>query len=233
MTEPPRKRLVRAPTGGATRVRPTLVATAKSRTPSSQAWLERQLNDPFSAQARAEGLRSRAAFKLREIDDRYQILRRGAALVDLGCAPGGWLQVAVERGIRDLVGVDLLPVEPVPGAKIIQGDFTDPLTVETLAAQLGRRPTLVLSDMAPNTVGHRQTDHLRIMHLVEAAADFALEHLEPGGTLLAKAFQGGEMAELLVRLKRGFGRVRNVKPSASRAESSEVYILATDRKAGR
>lgn len=230
MTEPPRKRLVKPPTGGATRVRPTTVATAKSRTPSSQAWLERQLNDPFSARARAEGLRSRAAFKLREIDDRFHFLRRGAAIVDLGCAPGGWLQVVVERGVRDLVGVDLLAVEPVAGAKILQGDFTDPLVVAALEAQLGRRPTVVLSDMAPNTVGHRQTDHLRIMHLVEVAADFALERLEPGGTFLAKAFQGGEVGGLLGKLKRGFGRVRNVKPSASRADSSEVYILATERK---
>jgi len=229
MTEPPRKRMVKPPTGGTDegRPRPARLKTAKLRTPSQQAWLERQINDPFAAKARAHGYRSRAAFKLTEIDDRLRVLKPGARVVDLGLAPGGWTQVAIERGVRDIVGVDLLPVDPLPPAHILQMDFTDPTCGPQLIALLGGAPDVVLSDMAPNTVGHRQTDHLRIVGLIEAAVDFAIEVLKPGGVFIAKAFQGGETAELIAELKRHFTEVRNFKPKASRADSSELYLVAT------
>jgi 23S rRNA (uridine2552-2'-O)-methyltransferase len=232
MTEPPRKRMVRPPTGGeeSGRGRPARLKTAKQRTPSQQAWLERQINDPFAAKARALGYRSRAAFKLEEIDDRLHLLKPGARIVDLGMAPGGWTQLAIARGVRDIVGVDLLPVAPLPPAHILQMDFTDPACGPMLIEQLGGAPDVVLSDMAPNTVGHRQTDHLRIMGLIEAAADFARSVLKPGGAFVAKAFQGGETSALIAALKRDFAEVRNLKPKASRAESSEVYIVATGFK---
>jgi 23S rRNA (uridine2552-2'-O)-methyltransferase len=232
MTEPPRKRMVRAPTGGtdAGRAQPKRLKTAKERTPSSQAWLERQINDPFVVEAKAKGYRSRAAFKLREIDDRFHLIRRGARIVDLGCAPGGWLQIVVERGATSVVGVDLLEVDPLPGATIIQQDFTDPACGDRLIALLGGAPDVVMSDMAPNTTGHRQTDHLRIVGLIEAAAEFALQVLEPGGVFVTKAFQGGETGNLLALLKQNFAQVRHVKPKASRAQSSELYLLATGFK---
>jgi 23S rRNA (uridine2552-2'-O)-methyltransferase len=230
--EPPRKRMVRPPTGGsdAGRARPARLKTAKERTPSSQAWLERQINDPFVAEAHAKGYRSRAAFKLREIDDRFHVIRRGARVVDLGCAPGGWLQIAVERGAKAVVGVDLLPVDPLAGASVIQQDFTDHDCGPRLIERLGGAPDVILSDMAPNTTGHRQTDHLRIIGLIEAAVDFALDVLAPGGAFVTKAFQGGETGPLLARLKQNFASVRHVKPKASRAESSELYLLATGFK---
>ncbi|HTX48727.1 MAG TPA: RlmE family RNA methyltransferase [Caulobacteraceae bacterium] len=217
--------MVRPPTGGDGRALPQRLKTAKQRSASSQAWLERQINDPFAAEARAKGYRSRAAFKLTEIDDRLHLIRRGARVIDLGCAPGGWLQVLAQRGAGRLVGIDLLPVEPLPPAIIVQGDFTEPGRGERLAALLGGAPDLILSDMAPNTIGHRQTDHLRIVGLVEAAADFARTTLKPGGALVAKAFQGGETAALIAELKRDFTEVRTLKPKASRAESSEVYLV--------
>jgi 23S rRNA (uridine2552-2'-O)-methyltransferase len=229
MTEPPRKRMVRPPSGGADagRAPARRLKTAKIRTPSSQAWLERQLNDPFVALAHAHGYRSRAAFKLTEIDDRFHLLRKGCRVIDLGCAPGGWLQVAIERGAASVVGIDLLPVEPLAPAILLEGDFTDPDFQVRLAEVLDGPPDLVLCDMAPNTTGHRQTDHLRIVGLVEAAAEFAIAHLRGGGAFLTKAFQGGETAGLIAQLKREFAAVRHVKPKASRAESSELYILAT------
>ena len=232
MTEPPRKRMLHAPTGGtaAGRAGPKRLKTAKERTPSSQAWLERQINDPFVTEAKARGYRSRAAFKLREIDDRFHLLRRGARVIDLGCAPGGWLQIALERGAGGIVGVDLLPVDPLAGASLIQADFTDPGCGEWLIALLGGAPDVILSDMAPNTTGHRQTDHLRIVGLIEAAVDFAVDVLKPGGAFVSKAFQGGETAGLLALLKANFTHVRHVKPKASRAESSELYLLATGFK---
>ncbi len=232
MTEPPRKRMVKPPTGGsdAGRGKPARLKTAKQRTPSQQAWLERQINDPFAAQARALGYRSRAAFKLAEIDDRLRLLKPGARVIDLGLAPGGWTQVALERGVRDIAGVDLLPVDPLPPAHILQMDFTDPACGPRLIELLGGAPDVVLSDMAPNTVGHRQTDHLRIMGLIEAAADFAVSVLKPGGAFVAKAFQGGETGQLTAGLKRHFAEVRNFKPKASRADSSEVYLVATGFK---
>ena len=233
MSEPPeRKRLVRPPTGGdpAGRGESVKLKTAKMRTTSQQAWLHRQLNDPFSAAARAQGYRARAAFKLTEIDDRFHLIRRGSRVIDLGCAPGGWLQVATQRGAGAVVGVDLLPVDPVPGAVILQGDFTDPKIGPALLAHLGGPPDLVLSDMAPNTVGHKQTDHLRIVGLIEAAADFAIEHLVPGGTFVSKAFQGGETQAVLAVLKAAFADVKHVKPKASRSESSEVFLVATGKR---
>ena len=227
--EPPRKRMVRAPTGGtdAGRAGAKRLKTAKERTPSSQAWLERQINDPFVVEAKAKGYRSRAAFKLSEMDDRFHLIRRGARVVDLGCAPGGWVQIAVQRGAAAVVGIDLLEMEPVPPATILVGDFTDPDCGERLIAHLGGAPDVILSDMAPNTTGHRQTDHLRIVGLIESAVDFAVAYLKPGGTFITKAFQGGETASLLALLKTNFKDVRHIKPKASRAESSELYLLAT------
>jgi 23S rRNA (uridine2552-2'-O)-methyltransferase len=226
--EPPRRRMVRAPTrgGGAGRGESVRVKTAKRRTSSSQAWLARQLNDPFVAAAKAQGYRARAAFKLTEIDDRFHLLRPGVRVVDLGCAPGGWLQVAVQRKAGAVAGVDLLPVEPVAGAEILQMDFTDPACGPLLLERLGGAPDVVLSDMAPNTVGHRITDHLRIAALVEAAIDFAVASLKPGGAFVAKAFQGGQSEELLARLRRHFDQVRFVKPKASRQDSSELFLVA-------
>ena len=227
--EPPRKRMVRAPTGGtdAGRAGAKRLKTAKDRTPSSQAWLERQINDPFVAEAKAKGYRSRAAFKLREIDDRFRVIGKGARIIDLGCAPGGWVQIAVQRGAASVVGIDLLEMEPIPPATILVGDFTEPGCGERLVALLGGPPDLILSDMAPNTTGHRQTDHLRIVGLIESAVDFAVAYLKPGGTFVSKAFQGGETANLLALLKSNFREVRHVKPKASRAESSELYLMAT------
>jgi len=225
--------MVRPPTGGEEggRSKPARLKTATGRTPSSQAWLERQINDPFSARARAMGYRSRAAFKLTEIDERFRLLKRDARVIDLGCAPGGWVQVALQRGAGRVVGVDLLPIDPpLSDAEIVQMDFTDPDCPAKLLDLLGGKPDVVLSDMAPNTVGHKQTDHLRIMNLIELAADFAIEVLKPGGAFVTKAFQGGETAAVIALLKKHFADVRMVKPKASRAESSEVYFVATGFK---
>jgi len=224
-----RRRMARLPTAGdaAGRGVPKRLKTAKKHSASSQAWLERQINDPYAAEARSRGFRSRAAFKLIEIDDRLHLLRRGARVLDLGCAPGGWIQVAQERGAGMVAGVDLLPVDPLPPAIILEGDFTEPGMGERLVELLGGTPDLVLSDMAPNTTGHRQTDHLRIIGLVEAAADFAIGVLRPGGAFVAKAFQGGETAEVLKLLRAHFAEVRHIKPKSSRTESAEVYLVAT------
>ena len=226
--EPPRKRMVRLPTRGDDNARatPARLKTARGRTPSQQAWLERQINDPFAAEARAKGYRSRAAFKLTEIDDRLHLLKRGMMVLDLGCAPGGWLQVARQRGVINLVGVDLLDVDPISGVEILKMDFTDPSCGPALIAALGGPPDVILSDIAPNTVGHRKTDHIRIIGLIEAAADFAFDVLKPGGAFVAKAFQGGETAELIALLNKRFVKVQHIKPKASRAESSEVYLAA-------
>lgn len=232
MNEPPRKRMVKPPTGGTEegRGKPARLKTAKDRTPSQQAWLNRQINDPFAAKARAHGYRSRAAYKLSEIDDKLRLLKPGVRVLDLGLAPGGWTQVAVERGVTHIVGVDLLPVDPIPPAHILEMDFTDPECGPQLIELLGGPPDVVLSDMAPNTVGHRATDHLRIVGLIEAAADFAISVLKPGGVFIAKAFQGGETHEVIGLLKRNFADVKNFKPKASRADSSELYLVATGFK---
>ncbi|ADU14293.1 MULTISPECIES: RlmE family RNA methyltransferase [Asticcacaulis] len=227
--EEPRRRMVKPPAGGNLSGRAkghTAVKTAKQRTQSSAKWLERQLNDPFVQKAKAEGWRSRAAFKLQEIDDRFHILKRGARVVDLGCAPGGWVQMAQSRGAAHVVGVDLLPVDPIPGADMIEADFTDPAIPARLMEMMGDKPDVVLSDLAHNTVGHRQTDHLKIMGLLELASDFALDNLKPGGAFVAKAFQGGETEHLLLKLKLAFRDVKHFKPKSSRADSSEIYIVA-------
>ena len=230
--EPPRKKMVKPPTGGTEegRGKPARLKTAKMRTPSSQAWLERQVNDPWAAKARAHGYRSRAAYKIIEIDDRLGLLKPGVRVLDLGLAPGGWTQVAVERGVTEIVGVDLLPVDPIGPAVILQMDFTDPACGPLLIGHLGGAPDVVLSDMAPNTVGHRKTDHLRIMGLIEEAADFAVSVLRPGGAFVAKAFQGGETAGVIAILKANFMDVRHIKPKSSRADSAEVYLVATGFK---
>ena len=205
--------------------------TALGRTSGQQRWLERQLNDPYVRAAQQAGWRSRAAFKLIELDERFHLIRRGARVVDLGAAPGGWTQVAVKQGAALVVGVDLLAIESVPGATLIQGDFTDDATEAELKAVLGGTATLVLSDMAPNTTGHAMTDHIRIMGLAEMALQFALEVLEPGGGFVAKVFQGGSERQMLEQMKRHFASVRHAKPPASRKESSELYVVATGFRA--
>jgi 23S rRNA (uridine2552-2'-O)-methyltransferase len=185
------------------------------------------LNDPYVAAAKRQGFRSRAAFKLAELDERFRLIRRGSLVVDLGAAPGGWTQVAVQRGAARVVGVDLLAVDPVAGAAMLQGDFTEPAVQERLIAELGGKADLVLSDMAPNTTGHGATDHLRIVALAEASLAFALDVLADGGAFVAKVFQGGAEKTMLERLKRDFSAVRHAKPPASRKESSELYVVAT------
>jgi 23S rRNA (uridine2552-2'-O)-methyltransferase len=235
MTQPPRKRMVKPPTGGTAvgRQKVVKIKNAKSRSESSNAWLSRHLNDPFVIEAQAKGYRARAALKLTEIDDRLKVLKPGARVIDLGTAPGGWIQVAIERGVTNIVGVDLLPVDPLPPAAILEGDFTDPAVAAQMVEILGGAPDVVMSDMAPNTVGHRQTDHLRIIGLIEIAVDFAVATLKPGGAFIAKAFQGGETSEVLAILKRHFTDVRHVKPKASRQDSSELFLVATGFKGAR
>ncbi len=201
--------------------------TAQGRTKASQRWLARQLNDPYVRAAQSQGWRSRAAFKLMEMDDRYHLIRRGARVLDLGAAPGGWAQVALARGAARVVGIDLLEIDPLPGADFVQGDLADPDAPARLRALLGGPADLVLSDIAPNTTGHAATDHIRIVALAELALDVALEVLAPGGAFVAKVFQGGAERGLLDPLKRRFARVVHAKPPASRAESSELYVLAT------
>jgi 23S rRNA (uridine2552-2'-O)-methyltransferase len=202
---------------------------ARGRTLSSQRWLERQLNDPYVARAKREGFRSRAAFKLVEIDDKHHILKPGARVVDLGAAPGGWSQVAARRvGERGrVVGIDILEMDAIPGVEFARIDFLDPQAPDRLKAMLGGPADVVLSDMAANAIGHRQTDHLKIMALVEAAAEFAGEVLKPGGAFLSKVIQGGTEGALLASLKRDFASVKHVKPAASRTDSAELYVLAT------
>ena len=205
---------------------------ARKHKHSSQLWLERQLNDPYVKRAKERGFRSRAAFKLEEMDERYKFLKSGQRLIDLGCAPGGWCQVAAERiglaqGKGRIVGIDLLPVDPIPGVELIEMDFMTEEAPALLVEKLGGQADGVMSDMAGNTTGHKKTDHLRIIGLAEAALEFAHDVLAPGGFFLAKLFQGGDSAPLLAQMKRDFTLVRNVKPGASRADSSELYVLAT------
>ncbi|MBV9785786.1 MAG: RlmE family RNA methyltransferase [Acidisphaera sp.] len=212
-----RKKAAPLPRGEAVALR-----TAQGRSAASQRWLSRQLNDPYVQAARAQGWRSRAAFKLLELDDRFRLLRRGCRVIDLGAAPGGWSQVALRRGAGRVVGIDLLPIAPIPGATLIQGDFTDP----AVSALLDAEADLVLSDMAPNTTGHAATDHVRIMALAELAADFAAGVLVEGGSFVGKVFQGGSEREMLTAMKRRFASVRHAKPPASRKDSSELYVVA-------
>ena len=206
------------------------VKTAKDRSPASARWLKRQLNDPYVAAARQQGWRSRAAFKLLELDDKFHLIRPRARVLDLGAAPGGWTQVAVKRGVASVLALDLLPIDPINGAVIIQGDFLDPAMPERLMAELGGAADLVLSDMAPNTTGHASTDHIRIVALAELALDFAVQVLSPGGAFVTKVFQGGSEKQILDALKRNFATVRHAKPPASRKDSSELYVVATGFK---
>jgi 23S rRNA (uridine2552-2'-O)-methyltransferase len=201
----------------------------KRKSQSSRSWLERQLNDPYVIRAKREGFRSRAAFKLIEIDDKHHLLKPGAKVADLGAAPGGWSQVAAKRvGARGrVVGIDILAMDEIPGVDFAQIDFLDPAAPAKLKVMLGGPADVVLSDMAANATGHRPTDHLKIMALVEAAAEFASEVLKDGGAFLAKVIQGGTESALLVALKRDFATVKHVKPAASRADSAELYVLAT------
>ncbi len=213
-TAPPRRETVR-------------LKHARKHAPSSQRWLERQLNDPYVRAAKAAGWRSRAAFKLLELDDKYHLIAKNALVVDLGAAPGGWAQVALARGAAKVVGIDLLPVEPLAGADFILGDFTADGMTDEITRRLGAAADLVLSDMAPNTTGHVATDHIRIMALAELALDFAARVLRPDGAFVAKLFQGGAERDMLNRLKRQFRTVRHAKPPASRKDSKEMYVVAT------
>ena len=222
-------------TEGGKRTLRVRLKNAKSHTPSSQRWLKRQLNDPYVARAKAEGYRSRAAFKLAEIDDKHRLLRSGARVVDLGAAPGGWSQVAAQRvgPSGRVVAIDLQDMYAIPGVEFSRMDFLDPWAPDAIKRMLDGPADVVLSDMAANATGHRQTDHLKIMALVEAAAELAREVLKPGGAFLAKVLQGGTEGALLATLKRDFASVKHVKPAASRADSSELYVLATGFRGGR
>jgi 23S rRNA (uridine2552-2'-O)-methyltransferase len=218
--------------GSGSRMLVERVKTARGRKPSSTRWLQRQLNDPYVHEARKLGYRSRAAFKLIELDDRFHFLKTGLRVVDLGAAPGGWTQVAVARvGARGrVVGMDILEYDPVPGAVSMQGDFLADDSPDRLKEALGGPADVVVSDMAAPTTGHPPTDHLRIIALVEVALAFAIEILTPGGTFVAKVFQGGTEKTLLDMLKRNFATVRHAKPPASRKESAETYVVATGFK---
>jgi 23S rRNA (uridine2552-2'-O)-methyltransferase len=211
------------------------VETARRRSAASTRWLERQLNDPYVAAAKTQGYRSRAAFKLKELDGKFHLLKRGAKVLDLGAAPGGWSQIAAERlnGTGKIVAADILAMEPIAGVEIFLCDMLEPDVPEMLKKVLGGEADLVLSDMAASTTGHRQTDHIRTLALFEAALDLAEDVLKPGGAFVGKVFQGGAANELLTRVKRSFADVRHVKPPASRAESVELYLVATGfRKPG-
>ncbi|WP_298354596.1 RlmE family RNA methyltransferase [Rhodoblastus sp.] len=228
----------KGPNGPGGRELKTRVKTARKRTLSSTLWLQRQLNDPYVARAKREGWRSRAAFKLLEIDEKHHLLQPGQRIVDLGAAPGGWSQAAAKKvksteGKGKVVGIDLLDIEPIAGVDFAIQDFLAPEAPERLKAMLGGEADGVISDMAANTTGHKKTDHLRIIHLAELAAEFAGEVLKPGGFFLCKLFQGGETGELVTQLKRDYALVRHIKPSASRADSAELYVLATGFRGSR
>lgn len=230
------------PGGGQRDLRVNL-KTARKRKHSSQLWLERQLNDPYVAAAKRDGFRSRAAYKLRELDDKYRLLKPGMRVIDLGAAPGGWSQIAAERvrsvdrsapNAGQVIAIDYLGMEPIPGVEIVELDFTDDTAEARLKSMIdGGAAHAVLSDMAAPTVGHSRTDHLRIMGLAEAAGQFACDVLRPGGFFVCKVLQGGTERDLLDLLKRNFAVVRHVKPPASRSDSAELYVLATGFKAPR
>ncbi len=201
--------------------------TARGRTTAQQHWLQRQLNDPYVVAAQQQGWRSRAAFKLIELDDRFGLIRPGVRVLDLGAAPGGWCQVAIKRGAKQVVGLDLLPIDTVPGATLMVGDFTEESMSGRLVEALGGKVDLVLSDMAPNTTGHTATDHIRIVDLAGQALEFARQVLSPGGAFVAKVLQGGSEKEMMDSMRRDFAVVKHAKPPASRRESSELYVVAT------
>jgi 23S rRNA (uridine2552-2'-O)-methyltransferase len=219
----------RVTAGRGARVR---VKSAKARTASSTRWLERQLNDPYVAEAKAKGFRSRAAFKLLELDDKFHFLKRGGRVLDLGAAPGGWSQVAAARVGREgrVVAIDILEMEPIAGVHIFKADLTDADVPAQLKTALGGQADVVLSDMAAPTTGHRATDHIRTLALFEAALAVAEDVLKPGGAFVGKVFQGGATKELLDRAKQRFQTVKHVKPPASRAESVELYLIALGYK---
>ncbi|GJL97738.1 MAG: ribosomal RNA large subunit methyltransferase E [Hyphobacterium sp.] len=202
------------------------VKSARGRKLSSTRWLQRQLNDPYVQRAKQEGYRSRAAYKLIELDERFKLLKPGQRIVDLGAAPGGWVQVALKKGASHVVGVDLLEMDPIDGAIMMTLDFSEADAPDQVKAALGGEADIVLSDLAPWTTGHKSTDHLRIVALVELAAEFALETLRPGGAFVAKVFQGGTEDDLLNRLKHRFETIRHAKPPSSRSESAETYLVA-------
>lgn len=218
----------RGPSGRGTPLR-VKVKTSKKRTASSNRWLERQLNDPYVREAKSKGYRSRAAFKLVELDNKFRFLKKGARVLDLGAAPGGWTQVALARVGTDgrVVGADILPMEPIAGAMLFEADLLDPDTPALLKDALGGPADVVLTDMAAPTTGHRATDHLRTTALFEIALDVAEDTLRPGGVFVGKVFRGGAENELLARIKKSFADVKHVKPPASRAESVELYLVAT------
>ncbi len=203
------------------------IKTAKGRKISSIKWLQRQLNDPYVIKAKKDGYRSRAAYKILEIDEKVHALKKGQVVVDLGAAPGGWCQVAVQKGCKHVVAIDLLEMDDIPGVTFFQMDFMDDAAPETLINALGgEKADVVMSDMAHNTIGHQQTDHLKIIVLVEAAYHFAAEILAPGGTFIAKVFQGGTQSDLLALMKKDFKTIKHIKPPASRKESPETYVIA-------
>ena len=214
----------------ATRMLTKKVKTARGRKISSKLWIERQINDPYVQKAKELGYRSRAAFKLEELDDRFELISKNSLIVDLGCAPGGWMQAAFKRGAERIVGIDILPVEAVPKAEILHMDFMADDAPDKLKSHLDRAPDLVMSDLAANTTGHKQTDHLKTVALVEAAAEFAMEVLGPGGHFVTKVFQGGTEEKLLRRLKSRFEFVRHAKPKSSRKGSPEIYLVAKSFK---
>jgi 23S rRNA (uridine2552-2'-O)-methyltransferase len=203
------------------------VAKAAGRSAGSQRWLSRQLNDPYVQAARAAGFRARSAYKLLELNERFRLIRKGARVVDLGAAPGGWMQAALKAGAGTVVGIDLLPIAPIQGAHTLRADATDPDVPERVRGLLGGPADLVLSDMAPAATGHATTDHARIMALAEIAFAIACELLAPGGAFVVKLFQGGAESSLLNPLKRRFASVRHAKPPSSRPESRELYLVAT------
>lgn len=207
------------------------VTAYRAKSESSKKWIERQLSDPYVQKAKKEGYRARAAYKLLEIDAKAKILRSGLRIVDLGCAPGGWLQVCVKKGALEVVGIDLLAVDPVPGAHIVQGDINDPKDVEDMMTGLTGAPDLILSDMAANTTGHRQTDHLRTAALADMALEFAIRELKLGGAFCSKVFQGGATPDMMAKLKEAFRTVKHIKPPASRAGSPEIFVVATGFRA--
>lgn len=226
--KPPRRGRVtsKAKRDDSVRMMDTRVKTARGRKMSSTLWLRRQLNDPYVAKAKSMGYRSRAAFKFIELDDKFKLMRAGDKIVDLGAAPGGWTQIALARGAKQVVGIDLIFVEPIGGLDFIQMDFMDEKAPQAINDLLGGAPDLVMSDLAANTTGHRKTDHIRTVGLVEAAAEFAIETLRPGGNFVTKVFQGGAEGKLLLRLKQNFKTVKHAKPDSSRDGSPEMYLVA-------